>query len=339
MLLFFELWKQVSFVVCCAGSNVSFVSGGCFLLQPSVMTLRDWNGFLVPDTCTCEVLELQRKNGHERDKEIVMDEGPHVYWIQGSSENWTSVTTVIHEYFPEFQGRMIAWRMVKSKYFPHAEKYAKYQDMCKGLSDPKDKVEAILQSWKVDGQHSAQLGTLLHRDIELFFNQQTVHNDTVEFSFFLNFFRQIVVPRDLEPFRTEWMIFSETHRICGSIDMVFRNRKTNNYIMMDWKRSKKIHKKCAFSKEFGFGPCADLENVNFHHYSLQLNLYKFLLEDQYGLQIESMHIVVFHPNNSNFLLLDVPDRQQHIRAILEDMEIKRKVKDMFMCQKVTQPNN
>ena len=124
---------------------MSFVSGGCFLLQPSVMTLRDWNGFLVPDTCTCEVLELQRKNGHERDKEIVMDEGPHVYWIQGSSENWTSVTTVIHEYFPEFQGRMIAWRMVKSKYFPHAEKYAKYQDICKGLSDPKDKIEALIE--------------------------------------------------------------------------------------------------------------------------------------------------------------------------------------------------
>ena len=37
-------------------------------------------------------MELENLNSHNRDKNIVFDEGPHIYYINGSSDN-ISVTT------------------------------------------------------------------------------------------------------------------------------------------------------------------------------------------------------------------------------------------------------
>ena len=43
-----------------------------------------------------EKLELEIKNAHERDKNIVFDEEPHIYYINGSNDN-ISITTFIHK--------------------------------------------------------------------------------------------------------------------------------------------------------------------------------------------------------------------------------------------------
>ena len=65
---------------------------------------------------------LAELNTHERDIRIVFDEGPHIYTVKGDS-NYTSVTTLVHKHFAEFDADKIIRKMMAgrnwmfSKYF------------------------------------------------------------------------------------------------------------------------------------------------------------------------------------------------------------------------------
>ena len=42
-------------------------------------------------------------------------------------------------------------------------------------------------------------------------------------------------------------------------------------------------------------PIKHIDNTNYNHYALQLNVYKLLLEKNYKKEISKMYFVVFHP--------------------------------------------
>ena len=50
----------------------------------------------------------------------------------------------------------------------------------------------------------------------------------------------------------------------------------------------------------GYGPASDLPDTNYWHYTLQLNIYRWLLEKNYGIKISEMALIVLHPNNKNY---------------------------------------
>ncbi len=51
----------------------------------------------------------------------------------------------------------------------------------------------------------------------------------------------------------------------------------------------------------GFGPVSHLPDTNYWHYTLQLNIYRWLLEKHYNLKISEMALVVLHPNNKSYV--------------------------------------
>jgi len=87
----------------------------------------------------------------------------------------------------------------------------------------------------------------------------------------------------------------------GSVDMLFKDPIVDNgLIIMDWKRSKEIKMSSAYGK--GTNPLtAQLDDCNYNHYSLQLTIYKQILEQYYGYTITGCYIVVLHPNQSEYL--------------------------------------
>ena len=50
---------------------------------------------------------LEKINAHTRDANIVFDEGPHTYTLKGSPITFTSVTTLIHHQFEQFNAEKI----------------------------------------------------------------------------------------------------------------------------------------------------------------------------------------------------------------------------------------
>lgn len=289
--------------------------------------LQVLNGYSVPASCSSETLHLARVNAHPRDREIAFDEGPHVYYVRGRT-GFTSVTTVIHERFEHFDAASQARKLVSREDFPAGAKYlAKYGDLMRVLEqrlgrEPtvEEKAERVLESWEKNREECAELGTLMHRNIELFYNGVPVVDESPEYAH--HFFQNYRVRQEAAgytPFRTEWTLWDEDLMITGSIDMVFQKTDPQTgkttYHMVDWKRSREIRFH-GFGK-FGAPPLDKLKDCNYEHYSLQLNLYKFILKKSYGIDVEDMHIVVFHPDNDNFEEHKVRDLQETIREMLQ----------------------
>ena len=244
---------------------------------------------------------LQTLNSHERDSHISFDEPTHVYTIDGDSD-YISVTTFNHDHFEKFDADKIIDKMMKSK------------NWCNNKYYPKTK-EEILNIWEKNRIEASTSGTKMHLDIEKFYNNVNVYNDSIEYSYFMNFnndFKNV-----LTPWRTEMMIWTSEYKLAGSVDMIYKNNDDDTYSIYDWKRSKEI-KKTAYNK-FANTPCiSHLPDANYWIYSLQLNTYKFILERNYDIKIRDLYLVCLHPENknSNYQRIKVADLTEEVKELL-----------------------
>ena len=246
-------------------------------------------------------MNLSEKNQHERDKNIIFDEKPHIYYINGSSDNIISVTTFIHEFFPKFNADLIISKMMKSKNWENSKYY--------GM-----KKEEIIQEWEDNKNFAANKGTALHKSIELYYNNLNYFNESKEFKHFLNFAKE---HEHLIPFRSEWEIYDEDLKLAGSIDMCFLENQENKdeVILFDWKRSKEIKENNQY--ENGLYPVSHLPNANYWHYSLQLNIYKKILENKYGKKVKEMYLVWLYPTNDNYKKIKVVDLEEEVEELFK----------------------
>jgi len=234
---------------------------------------------------------------HPRDKAIkfydFLNGKEHVYTIEGATDHPTSVTTRIHDYFEKFDGDAIV-----DKYYDKWQRdhKSKYYGMTK---------QQILDSWEQNRKEASELGSKMHKVIELFFNHELKESpNTIEFTYFANFWKDFTeINPQYKPHRNEWMIYTDSKKTSGSIDSTLINDK-NELIILDWKRAGKITAKCDWGR-VGKGCLSHLEDCNYVHYSLQLSCYKYILETFYGYKVNRMFLVVLHPDNPNYVMIEV----------------------------------
>ena len=142
---------------------------------------------------------LATKYPHERDTRIVFDEGPHIYYIDGSSDGYVSVTTFNHANFEHFDADKIIKGMMSSKRWPQSKYYGQT-------------VDEIKAGWDKNCNEAADAGTKMHYDIECYYNEVSVENDSIEYQYFKNFLKDY---SDLKPYRTEWTVFNEDIKLSG----------------------------------------------------------------------------------------------------------------------------
>jgi ATP-dependent exoDNAse (exonuclease V) beta subunit len=246
---------------------------------------------------------LALKNPHPRDEFIEFDEGPHIYTVHGE-QGYTSVTTLNHSHFEHFDADSILDNIMKGKriYDPTY----KYYGMTR---------EQIKESWDKNRDSASFAGTNMHYDIECYYNDMDVKNDSIEFKYFKNFVKDFP---ELKPYRTEWMVYYEELKISGSIDMIFENPDGTIQIY-DWKRCKEI----AYENPYGktaITPCiSHFQDSNFWHYALQLNTYKTILEHKYGKKVTGLYLVCLHPDNpyKNYDRIEVPFLEEDMQNLFE----------------------
>ena len=242
-------------------------------------------------------MDLALKHPHPRDARIVFDEGPHVYYVDGCSDGYISSTTLIHSFFPPFDKECVATMTYKKYSNVPGHKY-------EGMS-----VQDIIDLWS--SNTAAEEGTKLHHDIEDYINGKDVSNDSPEFGYFLDFRKDFP---EYVPYRTEWTIFDDVHKISGSVDIVFEG-SNGGIILGDWKRSKEIRYSNNYQK--GLNGLEHVQDCNFNHYALQLNLYRTILEEYYDQTVEDMFLVVLHPNNDTYIKVQIPRIEEDIQTILQ----------------------
>ena len=252
-------------------------------------------------------MTLLHTNAHPRDADIQFDEPTHVYTVQGSSKGIISCTKFLHEFFGHFDAKGTIKKMMASPKWTESKWYK-----------PGITAKEIEEQWNANGREASGAGTAMHLAIEQFLNGSEhvilPHiKETTEWRYFMNFWREHGA--DLEPYRTEWEVWSEDHKLAGQIDMVYKRKSDGKFLIYDWKRSKEIKEDNKWDK--GLGPMSHLPNSNFWHYTLQLNVYRWFLETYYGLKIAEMCIVIFHPNNTNYQIFPLKRLEKEIEVMIE----------------------
>jgi len=240
---------------------------------------------------------LAKKNTHTLDANITFEPLRHRYLITApgvATRSFQSVTSFVKSNFAPFDS---ATALAGAKR-GNNPKYV-------GKSD-----KQILREWADSGKEAAALGTELHAEIEAFYNASDMfewmtddESDKPERRQFTSFWED---HKDtLEPYRTEWAVYDVGTRLAGSMDMVFRNRE-GKYFIYDWKRTKPFRPEDYFGRN-STTPCLlAVPDTKFWHYSLQLNTYKTIIERGYGIRIDGMFLVRFHPTLEDYEKISVP---------------------------------
>ena len=263
------------------------------------------------DTEECESIECviertEKFNFNIWNSSIAFDEESHKYLHPkdktGNAE-YISVTTLIERFFPFDLKRYI-------------ERKAEEENR------PEDDV---LDEYLLMRDEAAAKGTELHEQIENYLKETAFDSDSKEFELFLNFYSKEIRERNLVFFDAEKMIFSNKYNVAGTIDCLFKKNTKDEYVMLDWKRSKKLiidGRPRIFGYGYALSELSPLDNSSFNRYCLQQNIYKHIIETEYSMKISSMKLVVLHENYSNYHIVDVPTMKKETNIILNSLKVK-----------------
>jgi len=233
------------------------------------------------------------------------DEENHVY--TRNYEEYTSVTTFIDEFFPGFDAEAIAEEKAYS--------YGKYSDKSK---------EEILDMW----QQKADDGTDVHEEIEMYLNDVKAGRSTVyenlqdKTSQALNFWETIEA-RDywITDFWPELQVYHDEYKLAGTIDVAFKHNSKGGTAkrqvsLIDWKTNKGIYKTPYNDGDTGTHAITQsIPDSNWHHYSLQLSLYAYILEDQFNQNIYKLQLVHLKPDE--YEVHDIPYRKEKVKKLCQ----------------------
>jgi len=265
---------------------------------------------------------LAEVNAHPRDKNIRFVEETHEYFINGSKDN-ISTTTLVHSLFPKFDADDVIRKMRSSKRWNKSNKYFYMTD------------EKIKKSWDDNCVLACKEGTKMHLNLENYYNGEPYESDSKEFALF----QKYLDDTDYKIYRTEMLLYDEQAKISGSADVLYRDPEDGKYIICDWKRSKEIKMENRWQKGT-HEITSDLDDCNFIHYSLQLAIYKYMMEKNYGFEVKDCFLVVLHPSQDNYIKIHTKNMDEYVKKIFE-MRINPKkeftteiVKSSFNMKKI-----
>ena len=242
----------------------------------------------------------------DQDSHISFEPKEHIYIYDGKLE-LTPVSTIVSSFFNTFDS--LYWSKVKA-------------------SEMGKKQIEVLEDWDTKGKESREVGAFMHAQIEALLNNGHFDTSTrytyngeflkinklVNIDTELRYFRQFMADSGVIPFRTEWHIYDLSHRIAGTIDLICRDG--DSYDLYDWKRSRKATPDQTIWS-YGINEMNHIPDISFYHYALQQNMYKYILEHNYGLKVGKMFIVILHPIYDNYLKYEMPDLQQEMKVIFK----------------------
>lgn len=224
------------------------------------------------------------------DKDITLDEATHKYsLVSDPAVVFTSCTTFIKYFFKAFDSIGIANNLVAN--------HPKYLGM-----SPQELVEV----W----DKKAENGTNVHNEIDNY-----IRNDEApklrKSILAVNWLRNYL-NNDHEIY-SENIVFAKKLELAGTVDLLVYNKSTDSYEIFDWKTSKKIDKSSYGNKTGTTKATSNLMDCNYIHYSLQLSLYRYILEEYYNLSISK--ITILHINDTDV----IHHESKYYKAEIEEM--------------------
>lgn len=190
--------------------------------------------------------------------------------------------------------------------------------------------EEILAEWQKAADISCTLGTMFHLRSELYAQGKQFELDyspaeklgyreeveermtkliPMQNKFFENSHGKLI------PLKTEFTVGLGKY-IAGNIDLLAWNEKDQEIQVWDYKTNKKINMKNDFHKKMLY-EFSNLDDCEFCHYSVQLNIYKAILERVLNIKIGKCYIIWFNENNESYQTIKCLDLQDQVNKALD----------------------
>lgn len=244
---------------------------------------------------------------------ITFIQSTHQYLVNEQPSAGVSVTGLLNSYKEKFDEAK--WAPIKA---------AKL-----GIS-----VDEMKRQWKINNLYATHRGTILHNYIENFYNNKIVpykkedvekdlgkeEHDRLreEIQILVKQFKQFNSDTpDILPVKQELVVgdINDT-KICGMVDLLAYNTKSNTFEIYDYKTNKEIKFGSKFKKQL-LAPLDSFDECEFNVYSLQLNVYKHFIEKYTNIKIEKLNVVWFNIKNESYQLIPLLDMQKEVSIILE----------------------
>jgi len=265
-------------------------------------------------------------------KHIKYYDEPHKYYI--GEQELTSGTSYLGRFKSAFDSKKMAFGTAKKT---------------------NRSVEAVLEEWDYKRDFSAMKGTFLHNFAENYWQNKVFpyNNRIPEERFagdgamnlkeryeecvrmFKQFYEEASV--NLIPIASELVIGDpllpiynkkgevESYGVAGMVDGLFWNDKSQEYQIWDYKTNGKIRFNSDYKKRFSF-PITFIEECEYETYSLQLNLYKYIIEKNTDIKIGKCYLVWIHEENETYQVIECKDYQDVIELMFKQPETNGKKK-------------
>lgn len=195
-----------------------------------------------------------------------------------------------------------------------AGKYAKKHGM---------ELMEVLKNWEQIRERSGTIGTEVHRYAEMKFLQKAYVPHWYEYepptqllTYVDNFYHD--TKDKLIPIKLEFVIGSFDKRLCGMIDKLFWNIKAQELQIWDYKTSKKIETSSPFKNKMQKG-LKHLDDCEYNTYSLQLGIYKKIIETECQIKLGNSYICWLNAENDNYKVIKTAGMEQEVDLIWNEI--------------------
>ena len=228
------------------------------------------------------------------DNNIILNHDTHDYKLLTDLDIvFTSVTTFVEFFFEGFDAQKVATKLINN--------YPKYAGRT---------VESLIADWDA----AADYGTKVHNEIEQWIKDgiDPIDIKAINGKDWLNDYK---LKSDID-ILSEVIVYSTELSIAGTVDILAKDNTTGSYEIIDWKTSKKIEMVSYGHKMGTHEITKSIMDCNFYHYSLQLSLYRYILETYYGIKIHNQLIAQLHDDGVNAHV--APYMKDEIIAMLDN---------------------
>jgi ATP-dependent exoDNAse (exonuclease V) beta subunit len=191
-------------------------------------------------------------------------------------------------------------------------------------------VEEVLADWDFKGDFSRTKGTLLHNYGENYWQNKVFPIDYKTYDerfgeglmkerleecirMFKNFYND--AKESLIPIAMELVVGDSELGIGGMVDALFWNQKMGELQIWDYKTNKEIAEFSKYRKRL-LPPINFLHDCELETYSIQLNLYKYIIERNTNLKIGRCYLVHIHEEQETYNIVECKEYKEIIELLI-----------------------
>jgi hypothetical protein len=231
------------------------------------------------------------------DHRLKFDAEEHEYLYEGVKLD--SVTTILKWFKTPFDTETLSKRTAEKRGITQEEILKEWDEKkefaCTMGTDVHDYAESVILK-KAPKEPTSPKATKLRATVDKYFKDHPT----------------------LTPQFTEIRLAMPVHGVAGTVDLIMKSDNGKTFLY-DWKTSKQINQKDFFKKKMRHF-LSHLDDCNYVHYSLQMYIYKYMLESK-GYKIDGCYVI--HLQQKGWKEYKALDLTEEAKAVMEYCKYRR----------------